>query len=237
MAEDTTNAAEAEDSKDSKSKTPKQETQKNDSAPKDVKDNQPKRKKQKQDTSKDNKDQSSKPQRQKEKQKLPRLPDNAKISKRPIHHPAIPSPFSSSSSQKVVYIKTHSKLIPTTKLIRKLLSQVENREKKSLSSKKIRLNPQKVEQAIVDAGKEKGGVRNSEPVFVKATGKAIETALEIGLFFQQQADCRVRIETASAEAIDDILLERGEGKKRKFEEVPETRIRTVSTITVAISLK
>ena len=41
---------------------------------------------------------------------------------------------------------------------------------------------------------------------MKATGRAIERALQVALFFQQQSDCRVRISTGTADAIDDIIV-------------------------------
>lgn len=93
----------------------------------------------------------------------------------------------------------------------------------------------------------------SEEVFVKATGRAIERALQVGVHFQGENDCRVRVEMGSVQAIDDIEVRRGKGgeeaengedegkggkgKKWKDEDIPETRIRTLSSITVAIGPK
>lgn len=215
------------------------------------------------------------------KTKLAKLPKDAKVTKRPIHHPPIPTPFSSAQEPKVVYITASSPFVPQIKRIRSLLSESSKRSKQSLASGKPgTLSSKKVDQAIADAAKAKGGVKKGEEVFVKATGKAIERALEIGLFFQQQADCRVRVTTGSIEVVDDIevgkaragkklrrslagdekpeeeekkaenneddamdvdvqedqTLNDGKGKKRVFQDVPETRIRTVSSIEVAISL-
>jgi ribonuclease P/MRP protein subunit POP7 len=224
------------------------------------------------------------PAAEKKKTKLPKLPENAKVTKRAIHHPPIPTPFSSAQEPKVVYITTGSPFIPQIKRIRALLSESSKRSKQSLASGKPgTLSSKKVDQAIADAAKAKGGVKQGEEVFVKATGKAIERALEIGLFFQQQADCKVRVTTGSVEVVDDVeivraaragkklrrslaggekeeleekeknvvvddddqmdvdgeekvVVEDGKGRKRAFQDVPETRIRTVSSIQVAISL-
>ena len=100
---------------------------------------------------------------------------------------------------------------------------------------------------------------------MKATGRAIERALQVALFFQQQSDCRVRISTGTADAIDDIIVkpkksranlpnggedrdvhENKNGQKpsqkrkradEKEVELPEARIRHTNVIEVAISLR
>jgi ribonuclease P/MRP protein subunit POP7 len=139
----------------------------------------------------------------------------------------------------------------------------------------------------------RGGV-GGEEVFIKAAGKAIQRALELGVHFQKAGDCRVRIELGSVSAIDDIEIkkkkivdaaeekdeqrvendesvnagagspdvidadkgkedevtgiaakkqsrigkEKGKGKAKVVNEdhIPETRIRLLSAVTVAISL-
>jgi len=115
-----------------------------------------------------------------------------------------------------------------------------------------------------DAGEKRG--LGAEEVFVKATGRAIERALQIGVHFQGESDCRVRVEMGSVQAIDDIAIKRRKGRdvdkdgdqdvdmdvegsaessgqkgkkgrKWKDEDIPETRIRTLSSITVAIGLE
>ncbi|KAK5070702.1 hypothetical protein LTR16_009311 [Cryomyces antarcticus] len=63
--------------------------------------------------------------------------------------------------------------------------------------------------------------KDPEEVVLKATGKAIEKALNLGLFFQGQEDCKVRIRTGSVAAIDDIVpigTHEQTGKKRRLEE-------------------
>lgn len=128
-----------------------------------------------------------------------------------------------------------------------------------------------LERSIVAAegegeGSGKGG---KEEVVLKATSRAIERALELGLFFQEQEDLVVRLRTGTVGAVDDVVVEEeeeeGEGKskgkkrgrKRKGKgsggkvaggagdeemkdgepELPETRIRKVSVLEVAITLK
>ncbi len=69
-------------------------------------------------------------------------------------------------------------------------------------------------------------------MFVKATGKAIEKALQVALYFQGQEDCLVRLRTGSVDDVDDVIAKEGEE-----EDVPETRIRRTSMLEVGISLR
>jgi ribonuclease P/MRP protein subunit POP7 len=198
------------------------------------------------------------------KNKRPRLPPNATISKRPLLHPAIPTPFASSEQPKVLYITRTSPFIPTCKRIRSLLTQIAKRATQSTNENRGRgarnkgrgrleangsLSAQDVEASIAAEagrkGKSAGVGVGSEEVYLKATGRAIPRALELGVKFQGEEDCRVRVEMGSIKAIDDIELtpsseEKGEGEGEQGveeeEEVPETRIRTLSTVTVCIGL-
>ncbi|KAF2738445.1 hypothetical protein EJ04DRAFT_486326, partial [Polyplosphaeria fusca] len=159
------------------------------------------------------------------KQKRPKLPKNAIISKRPIHRPAIPAPQSSSTTPKTLYIKPTSPFIPTIKRIRKLLSHVASRARQSTStlaktSKAAkangRLKPSDVEREMVDEARRKGGGKgkgkngNGEAVFLKASGRAIPRALEMGVWFQGEGDCVVRVEMGSVRVIDDIEVKDAE---------------------------
>jgi ribonuclease P/MRP protein subunit POP7 len=155
-----------------------------------------------------------------------------------------------------------------------------------------RLSHSAVERAIADghaekdsAGRGKGiGAKGRECVYVKATGRAIPRALEVGVYFQGERDCRVKVELGSVRAVDDIEVideevgdRGGEGgeeeeegdvemvgavdpdagdedgekadsgkgkqqnKKRRRkemaqEDIPETRVRTLSSVTVSIWL-
>lgn len=160
----------------------------------------------------------------------------------------------------MVYITASSPFIPTCKRIRALLVQIQKREAQSAASAPRRrgcgargkleangrLDPKDVEASISSSapshrssgrGKSVGG----EKVFLKATGRAIPRALELGVKFQGEEDCRVRVEMGSVKAIDDLeMKESTEDKLERNEEandvLPETRIRTLSTVTVCIGL-
>lgn len=192
------------------------------------------------------------------KNKRPRLPDNATISKRPLLHPAIPTPFASAESPKVLYITASSPFIPTCKRIRSLLVQIQKRAAQSAGEGRGRgaargsksrgrqpeangrLEAKDVEASVAEAaGKSKGKSVAGEEVYLKATGRAIPRALELGVKFQGEDGWRVRLEMGSVKAIDDVDMKPSldaEGEGNEEEEVPETRIRTLSTVTVCIGL-
>ena len=85
-------------------------------------------------------------------------------------------------------------------------------------------------EKIRRAGKGRDG--GGEEVVVKATGKAIEKALQVALHFQGQEDCSVRLRTGSVGAVDDVIAKDG-----LEEDVPETRIRRTSMLEVGITLR
>jgi ribonuclease P/MRP protein subunit POP7 len=108
--------------------------------------------------------------------------------------------------------------------------------KKKKSSGVGGLRSEDVERDIVDAsqtGKGTGGKGGTgEKVYLKASGRAIPRALEVGVEMQGEG-CVVQIEMGSVRAVDDVQVLRGvEGDVGG--EVEETRIRNVSCVTVSI---
>ncbi|KAJ5025477.1 Rpp20 subunit of nuclear RNase MRP and P-domain-containing protein [Bipolaris maydis] len=202
---------------------------------------------------------AAQPSTRSKRQKLAKLPPNAKVSKRPLLHPALPTPFASSQHPKVLYITASSPYISALKRVRKLLAQVSQRRKQSLSAREKtlgrarfaaangKLDARMVEREIAGEAARKrdadGGAGGGEEVYLKATGRAIPRALEIGLYFQAEADCRVRIEMGSVSAVDDVEVSvQGEQQGREEggggdDEIPETRLRMVSSVSVSIGLK
>ena len=180
-------------------------------------------------------------------------------------HPPIPSPYSGPAQLKVVYISAKTPFISATKRVRKHLSLIDKR-----STGKVGLINGKGsdKQKLRALGEQGSGGKGKEPeeVVLKATGKAIEKALSLALFFQGQEDCRVRIRTGTVGVVDDIVEAEepvnlpataasgasnvdttGEevsslpviGDDRRDEEdseLPETQIRKTSMVEVRVSL-
>ncbi|KAG9187667.1 ribonuclease P/MRP protein subunit POP7 [Alternaria panax] len=192
--------------------------------------------------------------------KLPKLPKNTTITTRSLLHASLASPRSSSGSAKTLYITATTAYIPTLKRARKLLNGVVKREKQSANSlhkargrgrryaeANGRLEARDVEAEIAGAigradGSRENGAKRGEEIYLKATGRAIPRALQLGLHFQSEEDCWVKIEMGSVSAIDDIEVKswsagEGEEAEQVVDDVPETRVRMLSSITVSIGLK
>ncbi|KAH7405946.1 Rpp20 subunit of nuclear RNase MRP and P-domain-containing protein [Phaeosphaeria sp. MPI-PUGE-AT-0046c] len=185
--------------------------------------------------------------------KLPKLPPNTTIYKRPLLHPQIPTPFASSSSPKTLYITASTSFVPALKRIRKLLAEISRREKQAHTalSKKHKAKGGKLSNGDVEmqiaadlaAQKAKGNASlegAEEKVYLKATGRAIPRALELGVQFQgeESGEYVVKVEMGSVRAVDDVEVSGAPGEDGDGEEdIPETRMRNVSMVTVSIGMK
>ena len=122
--------------------------------------------------------------------------------------------------------------------VRKLLDQVDKRAVGDLNLLNTkgsdRQKLQALNQKIVDAK-----CKASEEVVLKATGRAIERVLGLGLYFQGQPDYMVRLRTGSVGVVDDIVEREVPEQKDggEEEELPESRIRKASVVEVAVTLK
>ena len=159
-------------------------------------------------------------------------------------HPPISSPYANAGQQKVVYVSTHTPFISAVKRIRKLLEQAEKRRmgntdlvnNKGSDLQKLQELSDKIETAKK---------KSAEEILMKGTSRAIEKVLSLGLYFQNQPECQVRIRTGTVGAVDDIVdkestsvseepQDAGEGARH---ELPESRIRYVSSVEVGVSLR
>lgn len=151
-------------------------------------------------------------------------------------HPPIESPYKNSDTPKIVYVSSGTKFISAVKRVRSLLKEADKRATQSaLSQKKNQRGDPIMAAAQASINKE----NKSEEVIIKATGKAIEKATELALYFQQQDDCRIMLRTGTVEAIDDIIEKPGAKRKRDDDdgELPETRIRRTSVMEVIVTLR
>ncbi|KAL8675213.1 MAG: hypothetical protein Q9168_000333 [Polycauliona sp. 1 TL-2023] len=144
--------------------------------------------------------------------KLRRLPSNARITKRPLLRPAIPSPYTSSASPKVIYISAKTPFISAVKRVRKLLHLIDKREVGKVDLGDGRKGK---ETLRVLEGHSQASGKEPEEVILKATNRAIEKALGLGIFFQGQGDVRVRLRTGSVGAVDDIVVEEQKPREKK----------------------
>ncbi|KAL8710234.1 MAG: hypothetical protein Q9220_005165 [cf. Caloplaca sp. 1 TL-2023] len=197
--------------------------------------------------------------------KLRRLPATHRIQKRPLLHPAIPSPYTSSLHPKTVYISTNTPFISAVKRVRKLLALTEKRFTGPISlvndTGKNASDKQRLEALERRVRESREGIKEREEVLLKGTNRAIEKVMGLGCFFQQEAGMRIRVRTGTVGAVDDVVEEEERGKKRRKgkrkdtgdgvegegkaedeemegveEEVPETQIRRVSVLEIGISL-
>lgn len=189
--------------------------------------------------------------------------EDARIQKRPMLHPPIPSPYSGAAQQKVVYISAKTPFVSALKRVRKHLSLIDKR-----STGKVDLingkGSDKQKLRALGENESDGKGKEPEEVVLKATGKAIEKALNLALFFQGQQDCKVRLRTGGVGVVDDIVEAdepviaqteikipslvassiasntlQGVDNDRMEEgdsELPETQIRKTSMLEVGISL-
>lgn len=189
-------------------------------------------------------------------EKLPRLPQSttcdtplllpahspltdsadARVEKRPLLRPAIPSPYSGASQQKIVYVSTHTPFLSAVKRVEKLLRLADKRLVQSATTnakqqdgrgfkrrrggegdeivgiaeevERLKKKKRKRGGAGVGDGETDEAAAGGEEVVLKGTGKAIHRVLELALWFQQrEEEYVVRLKTGSVGAIDDITLE------------------------------
>ncbi|KAK6499743.1 hypothetical protein TWF481_010099 [Arthrobotrys musiformis] len=135
------------------------------------------------------------------------LPKNATLVKRPLPRPLPPPRLS--ADPKTVYASTKSPFVSTVKRVRKALAVFKDQSKVSVASGRQKHAFQRRQG---HPGHHGAGPSTSTTVVddrakyvtIKATGKAIEKALGLGLYFQGQKDTSVEIRTGTVEATDDV---------------------------------
>ncbi|KAF2158822.1 hypothetical protein M409DRAFT_71450 [Zasmidium cellare ATCC 36951] len=169
------------------------------------------------------------------KPKLGRLPKDAKITKRPLMRPALPSPYAGAQSQKIVYVSTKSPFMSIVQRVEKLLRlsdkrliqsattiaqdrQYRKRRRGGGDGDDIEAIAEVAEEQKRNHKRRKMGAEGEsavgesavrEEVVVKGSGKAIPRVMELGVWFQQRAEqYAVRIVTGSTNSIDDVEYEK-----------------------------
>ncbi|EKD11992.1 hypothetical protein MBM_09855 [Drepanopeziza brunnea f. sp. 'multigermtubi' MB_m1] len=141
--------------------------------------------------------------------KLPKLPSNQKIQKRPLLHAPVASVRASSQTPKIIYVSASTPFISTVKRVRAYLSEIESRASGPLS---INDGPRELLKGIqngVGGGSARG--KRGEEVLIKGTGRAIEKVVRMAAYWGRQSDVVVRVGTGSVGAVDDVVA-RGDGE-------------------------
>lgn len=160
---------------------------------------------------------------------------DAKVEKRPLLHPAIPSPYAGAAQQKVVYVSSKTPFLSAVKRVEKLLHLADkrlvqsattnaknesgHRGKRKHGDRDELLGIAEEVEGLKGGKRRKAGLNGAddagkrEEVVMKGTGKAIHRVLELALWFQQrEEEYTVRLRTGSVGAIDDVSLEENEAK-------------------------
>ncbi|KAJ5095639.1 hypothetical protein NUU61_004995 [Penicillium alfredii] len=144
---------------------------------------------------------------EKKNQGLVKLPKYAKVEKRPISHAPVASPYAGASAPKIVYVSSNTPFMSAVKRVQKLLRRAEKRATAGISLEDTRLTDKQKLAELASVSEKR------EEVFVKATGRAIEKALNVGKWFEEKgAEYVVRVTTGSVLVVDDVVED--EGKKQ-----------------------
>jgi ribonuclease P/MRP protein subunit POP7 len=135
---------------------------------------------------------------------MQRLPPNATVQRRPIIHPAVASPLAGASVQKVVYVSSKTPFMSAVKRVKKFLGHVEKRATQSVNL--VERGHGDGMRKLVEAGDKIA--KDKEEVLVKASGKAITKALNVGEWFSNKEKdilCHVEVRSGSTSVVDDVV--------------------------------
>lgn len=143
------------------------------------------------------------------------LPDTT-ITKRPLLRPAIPSPYAGHAAPKVIFLGSRTPFVSALKRVRSLLNHVDKRGTQAALARSSggrrggrgrgRGGPGGRGSQSRDVERDRRRLEEieQEPVFVKATGKAVEKALGLAAVMMKQKEWKVVLRTGSVCAIDDL---------------------------------
>ncbi|CAI7614926.1 unnamed protein product [Penicillium viridicatum] len=159
----------------------------------------------------------SKLQFEKKNKDLIRLPKHAKVEKRPIPHAPVASPYAGASVPKIVYVSKSTPFMSAVKRVQKLLLQAEKRATANINLEDTRKNEKQILEELSKVSEKR------EEVFVKATGRAIEKALNVAKWFEEKGtEYTVCVNTGSVLVVDDIVedeeMKAKEEQKRQRQE-------------------
>ena len=107
----------------------------------------------------------------------------------------------------MIYVSAKTPFISALKRVRKLLSEIDRRSTGKVDLVNGKGNDKQKLTAFREKTNSVGKGKEPEAVVLKGTNRAIEKVLELGLYFQRQDDCMVRLKTGSVGVVDDIVQE------------------------------
>ncbi|KAK2793967.1 hypothetical protein FQN52_000299 [Onygenales sp. PD_12] len=147
--------------------------------------------------------------------KVPKIPSHARIQKRPIPHPPTASPYAGAKVPKIVYVSTKTPFMSAAKRVQKLLKQAERRATSKIDLSEKTSDKQKFGQLAESTEELK-----KEAVFLKATGRAIDKAMDIGKWFGAKEEYAIKVKTGTVLVVDDIVEDEGARQTQQGTEEP-----------------
>ncbi|KAJ5888447.1 hypothetical protein N7495_008488 [Penicillium taxi] len=139
---------------------------------------------------------------------LTKVPAYVSVETRPIPHAPVASPYAGADVPKIVYISSRTPFMSAVKRVKKLLSEAEKRATSGVNLEDTRTTEaQKLAELAKVAEKR-------EEIFVKASGGAIEKALNLGKWFEEKSTEYIVRVTAGREIVVDDLHVVSEKKER-----------------------
>ncbi|KAF4124418.1 Alba [Geosmithia morbida] len=184
--------------------------------------------------------------------KLPPLPHNARIQKRPLTRPQQPS----SSRAPTVYISSSTPFMSAVKRIRKRLEAgLRTGAAPKMASVQSRVeglrrmmtrdggggNGKTAAAAKAAGDSDSEGPTGSSKqrglttVKVVGTGRAVDKTLRLAGWFEQQGDCVVHLRTRTVATVDDVIVDACQGDDDDDEH--HARLRKMSCLELSIRLR
>ena len=170
---------------------------------------------------------------------------DARIEKRPLLHPPVPSPYAGANQPKIIYIATKTPFISAVKRVRALLKQVEQRATPHIDLVNGKGNNKQKLNALAESSRV-AQEKEPEAVILKGTNKAIEKVASLALYLRDECGYKVGLKTGSIATVDDIVrpddvVVKQEGEddegEQDDEELPESQVRWLSVLEAHITMK
>ncbi|KEF56063.1 uncharacterized protein A1O9_07644 [Exophiala aquamarina CBS 119918] len=162
---------------------------------------------------------------EKKNQDLHRLPPGTTVRRRPINHAPVADIHAGAQVPKCVYVSRQTPVIAAVKRVKKILREIERRAvREALEGGGGRGEKGRARRTIGGGGG--GGVvaqgvskvnevlrRDREEVLVKASGRAMEQALQVAEWFrskEKEVLCDVVVRTGNISVVDDIIEVEGD---------------------------